>query len=98
MLRKCTPHLSKVAKALCDGGCNGEKFAAAVTVLVGAEAEAVKRNDLHTFVVLPRRWAAQHTLGWLEKFRRLWKNGERKIHNTLQMTVLACISLFLKRY
>ncbi|MDR1324975.1 MAG: IS5/IS1182 family transposase, partial [Treponema sp.] len=35
---------------------------------------------------------------WLEKFRRLWKNCERKIHNTLQMTVLAFISLLLKRY
>ncbi|MDR1301675.1 MAG: IS5/IS1182 family transposase, partial [Treponema sp.] len=35
---------------------------------------------------------------WLEKYRRLWKNCERKIHNTLQMTVLAFISLLLKRY
>ncbi|MDR2052988.1 MAG: IS5/IS1182 family transposase, partial [Treponema sp.] len=35
---------------------------------------------------------------WLEKFRRLWKNCERKIHNTMQMTVLAFISLLLKRY
>ncbi|MDR0639684.1 MAG: IS5/IS1182 family transposase, partial [Spirochaetaceae bacterium] len=35
---------------------------------------------------------------WLEKYRRLWKNCERKIHTTLQMTVLAFISLLLRRY
>jgi transposase len=66
--------------------------------LLGAEVEVVKRNELHTFVVLPRRWVVERTFGWLERFRRLWKNCERKIHNTLQMTVLAFISLLLKRY
>ncbi|MDR1045193.1 MAG: hypothetical protein LBP33_08765 [Candidatus Adiutrix sp.] len=75
-----------------------QNFAGAVTVLIGAEAEVIKRNELHKFVVLPRRRMAQRTFRWLKKFRRLWKNGERKIHTTLQMTVLAFISLFLKRY
>jgi transposase len=98
MLRKCAPNLSKVAKALCAGGCSGENFANAVRLLTGAEAEAVKRNELHKFVALPRRWVVERTFGWLEKFRRLWKNCERKIHNTLQMVVLAFISLLLKRY
>jgi transposase len=67
-------------------------------MLVGAEVEVVKRNELHKFVVLPRRRVVERTFGWLEKFRRLWKNCERKIHNTLQMVVLAFISLLLKRY
>jgi transposase len=98
MLRKCAPNLTKVAKALCDGGYRGETFASAVRLLIGAEVEVVKRNELHTFVVLPRRWVVGRTLRWLEKYRRLWKNCERKIHNSLQMTVLAFISLLLKRY
>jgi transposase len=67
-------------------------------VLIGAEAEAVKRSELHTFVVLPKRWAVERAFGRLEKFRRLWKNCERKIHNTLQMLVLAFIPLLLRRY
>jgi transposase len=58
----------------------------------------VKRNELHKFVVLPRRRVVERTFGWLEKYRRLWKNCERKLHNSLQMTVLAFISLLLKRY
>jgi transposase len=98
MLRKRAPNLTKVAKALCDGGCSGENFANVVRALIGAEAEVVKRSELHKFVVLPRRWVIERAFGWLEKFRRLWKNCERKIHNTLQMTVLAFISLLLKRY
>jgi transposase len=83
---------------LCDGGYSGKNFANAVRLLIGAEVEAVKRNELHTFVVLPRRWVVERTFGWLEKYRRLWKNCERKLHNSLQMTVLAFISLLLKRY
>jgi transposase len=67
-------------------------------IIEGAEVEVVKRNELHKFVVLPKRWVVERTFEWLEKYRRLWKNCERKIHNTLQMTVLAFISLLLKRY
>jgi transposase len=88
-----TPNLSKVLR---DGGYSGENFANAVKSLIGAEVEEVKRNELHTFAILPKRWVVERTLGWLEKFRRLWKNCERKIHATLQMTVLAFISLLLE--
>jgi transposase len=97
-LRTCAPNLSRAAKDLCDGGYRGEKFAKAVKALIGAEVEVVKRKELHRFAVLPKRWVIERSFGWLEKFRRLWKNCERKIHTTLQMTVLAFISLLLKRY
>ena len=98
MLRSCVPNLSEVVKVLCDGGYSGENFANAVRKLLEAEVEVVKRNELHTFVVLPKRWVVERSFAWLEKYRRLWKNCERKLHNTLQMTTLAFISLLLKRY
>jgi transposase len=63
MLRACGPNLPKVLKALCDGGYSGENFANTVGVLIGAEVEAVKRSELHTFEVLPRRWVVERTLG-----------------------------------
>jgi transposase len=97
-LGRCAPNLSKVGKVLCDGGYRGENFAGAVKALMGAEVAVVKRNELHTVVVLPRRWVVERSFAWLEKFLRLWKNCERKIHTTLQMTVLAFIPLLLKRY
>jgi transposase len=69
-----------------------------VKALIRAEAEAVKRDELHRFAAPTKRRAVERTFGRLEKFRRLWKNRERKIHATPHMTVLAFISLLLKRY
>ena len=30
-----------------------------------------------------KRWIVEHTFGWLDKCRRLWKNCERLLHNSL---------------
>ena len=98
MFRMYGPNLVKVGKVICDGGYSGENFAKAVKLLLGAEVEVVKRRELHKFVVIPKRWVVERTFAWLEKFRRLWKNCERKLHTSVQMTVLAFISLLLKRY
>jgi transposase len=57
-----------------------------------------KRNELHKFAVIPKRWIVERTFGWLENYRRLWKNCERTLANTVQMTVLAFISLLLRRW
>ena len=93
-----TDYLDLLKKVMTDGGYTGEKFAEAVKSVCGAEAEVVKRNELHTFKVLPKRWIAERTFGWLDKCRRLWKNCERLLHNSLQMISLAFIRLLLARY
>jgi len=98
MLGTYAPKLARVVKVLGDGGYSGEHFATAVMTLLNAEVEIVKRNDLHTFVVFPKRWLVERSLGWLAHFRRLWKNCERKLYNVHQMLVLAFISLLLRRY
>ncbi len=60
------------------GGYSCERFANQVMDICGAKVEVVKRNELHKFV-LPRRWVVERLFGWLDKFRRLWKNCERKL-------------------
>ena len=65
----------------------GKPFAAEVQNLLGASVEVVKRNELHTFVVLPKRWVVERSFAWLEKCRRLWKNCEGKLNTSLQMVV-----------
>lgn len=90
--------LSTIKKYLVDGGYTGDKFSGRVKDLCGAEVEVVKRNDLHCFKILPKRWVVERSFGWLEKYRRLWKNCERKLHTSLQMTVLAFISIILRRF
>ena len=59
--------------------------------------EVVKRSELHTFVVLPKRWVVERSFAWLEKCRRPWKNCERKLNTSLQIVVLAFMVLILKR-
>ncbi|MDE6426213.1 MAG: transposase [Ruminococcus sp.] len=53
---------------------------------------------MHKFVVLPKRWIVECSFGWLDKCHRLWKNCERKFHNSFQMVTLAFIRIILKRY
>ncbi len=56
---------------LCDGGYTGEKIAETVKEIIGAQVEIAKRNELHNFVILPKRWGVERTFSWLEKCRRL---------------------------
>jgi len=90
--------LSRVKNLLVDGGYSGEKFASSVQEIINSKVEVVKRNELHKFVVLPKRWVVERTFAWLEKCRRLWKNCERKINTSLQMVVLAFLVLLIKRF
>ena len=89
--------LQQVEKVLADGGYTGEKFASCIKELIGAEVEVAKRNELHKFAVIPKRWVVERSFAWLEKCRRLWKNCERKINNSLQFVVLAFIAIMVKR-
>ena len=89
--------LNQVQNVLVDGGYTGKPFATVVQSLLGASVEIVKRNELHTFVVLPKRWVVERSFAWLGKCRRLWKNCERKLNTSLQMVVLAFMVLILKR-
>jgi len=96
--RNVTDNLSGVKKYLADGGYTGEIFASEIKKLTGAEVEVAKRNELHTFAVIPKRWVVERTFGWLDKCRRLWKNCERKLQNTFQMVTIAFMRLLLKRF
>ena len=91
-------NLSCVQKFLVDGGYSGEAFADTVKRICGAEVEVVKRSELHKFVVLPKRWVVERSFGWIDKARRLWKNCERTLHNSLQMFILAFIAILIKRF
>lgn len=90
--------LSKVLNILADAGYTGENFAKAVKEILGCTVEIAKRNELHTFKVIPKRWVVERSFSWLEKCRRLWKNCEREINTSVQMIALAFAVLLLKRF
>lgn len=49
------------------------------------------------FVVLPRRWVVERTLGWLGRWRRLSKDYEELPKVSEAMVTLAAIRLMLHR-
>jgi len=90
-------NLKEAENILVDGGYTGETFAESVKDLIGSTVEVAKRNELHSFKVIPKRWVVERSFAWLEKCRRLWKNCERKINTSLQFVVLAFVVLLIKR-
>ena len=94
---RCKLNLELVESLLADGGYTGQPFADGVMERLDATVQIVKRNQLHTFAVLPKRWIVERSFAWLEKCRRLWKNCERKLNTSLQMIQLAFLRLILRR-
>ena len=93
MVCKARKNLSEVQNILVDADYTGENFAAQIKTIIGANVEVIKRNELHSFVVLPKRWVVERSFAWLDKCRRLWKNCERKLNTSMQMVVLSFSSL-----
>ena len=97
MLKAAKDNLSSVTNVLVDEGYSGERFAQSVQELTGAKVEVAKRNELHKFAVIPKRWVVERCFAWLDKCRRLWKNCERKLNHSLQFMVLAFIAILIRR-
>jgi len=76
MVNNAKENLSGVKNILVDAGYTGENFATQIKDIIGATVEVIKRSELHSFAVLPKRWVVEKSFAWLEKCRRLWKNCE----------------------
>ena len=77
-----------------DGGYTGALLGWA-RKLWRCTIEIVKRSELHTFKVLPRRWVVERTFGWLGRYRRLSRDYERQAKTGETMVYLAMIRLML---
>lgn len=75
-LLKRVPLFNRWTKLLLDGGYDSPALLHWCRVLFAVDAEIVRRSDLHTFVVLPKRWIVERTFAWLGKYRRLSKDYE----------------------
>ncbi|WP_373371779.1 IS5 family transposase [Bacillus thuringiensis] len=92
------PELKESIEAiLTDGGYTGEKFQKAIQKLLHAEVQVAKRSELHQFQVIPKRWIVERSFAWLQKYRRLFKNVERKLETSKQMIVLGFLAVLIKR-
>ena len=69
-----------------------------VCFLLGLALIIVRRSAGATgFVVLPRRWVVERTLGWLGRWRRLSKDYEELPEVSEAMITMAMIRLMLQR-
>ncbi len=82
---------------LVDGGFAGGHFAIVIDDFTGAKVVVAKRSELHTFAVIPKRWVVERSFAWLDKCRRLWKNCEKYIKNTLNMVKFAFVLILIRR-
>jgi len=56
---------------LVDSAYTGNPFAQVVHGTLGSMVSIAGRSALHTFAVVPKRWAVGRSLAWLESCRRL---------------------------
>ncbi len=68
-----------------DGGYTG-KLIDWAKQMFGYKVEVVKRNELHLFRVLPKRWIVERTFAWLNWSRRLSKDYELR-HNSAETMI-----------
>jgi len=86
-------------KLYADAGYQGPKFQAGLReVLDQVSVEIVKRSDTaKKFVVLPKRWIIERTIGWLNRCRRLAKDWECLNDNGLAFLRWASVRLMVRR-
>src|SRR6201988_4885240 len=86
-------------KLFADSAYEGPIFHTALAkILPLLETEIVKRSDrIKGFVVLPKRWIVERTIGWLNRCRRLAKDWECLNRNALAWLKLASIRLMLRK-
>ena len=92
--RRLFPFIERV---FADAGYQGPKAAAAIARTGSWTLDIVKRNELHRFVVLPKRWIVERTLAWISHNRRLARDFERYARTGAAFVRLAMIRIMLRR-
>ena len=87
-----------VTKSFVDGSYQGDEAQRAAFEASRISITVVKRADKQVsgFIVLPKRWVVERTLGWINRARRLSKDFEATIESSLAWLQLA-LAFFLMR-
>ena len=86
-----------ILRIFADAGYQGARAALAAASTGNWIIEIVKRNELHKFVVLPKRWIVERTLAWISRNRRLARDYERYARTVVGYIRLAMIRIMLRR-
>jgi putative transposase len=97
VIDKLFENWKKVIKIFADGGYAG-KLIGKVKDIFKIELEIIKRDELHTFKILPKRWIVERTFSWIDTNRRNSKNYERLNQSSVAMVHLSAIRIMLNRF
>lgn len=96
LIKRARTTVEKLEKIFADAGYRGA-FVDWVKDNYETAVEIIKRNELHKFVLLPKRWIVERTLSWISKARRLSKEYETTTKNEESMIYISMIHLMVKR-
>jgi putative transposase len=88
--------LPQLLKILVDGGYK-QGVIEWGKAMFGYLIEVIKRPQLHTFKVLPKRWIVERTFGWFNWQRRLSRDYEHNPKTSEAMLCFASCTLMLRR-
>jgi len=97
LLRRIKPLYCWLRAVFADGGYNRVPAILACFLLGLALLIVSRPRGAKGFVLLPRRWVAERTLGWLGRWRRLSRDYEHLPEVSEAMVTLAMIRLMLHR-
>jgi transposase len=88
--------MPRLIKVLADDGYSGQPMREHVRKEYDWEFESVKRTELHKFVVMPKRWVVERTIGWMNNFRALGKDYDTDL-KTSEANILMGSIWYLSR-
>jgi putative transposase len=97
VIEKMQERWIKIIKIFADGGYGG-KLIDKIKQAFNIDIEIIKRNELHTFKILPMRWIVERTFAWIDTNRRNSKNYERLNKTSVAMIHLSAIRIMLNRF
>lgn len=97
VIEKLTESWKKIIKIFADGGYAG-KLIAVIKERFKIELQIIKRDELHTFKILPKRWIVERTFSWIDTNRRNSKNYERLNQTSVAMVHISAIRIMLNRF
>lgn len=97
VINKMLESWKKIIKIFADGGYRGQ-LVEDIKTKFKIRLEIIKRGELHTFKILPKRWIVERTFAWIDTNRRNSKNYERLNNTSVAMVHLSAIRIMLNRF
>lgn len=97
VISKLLESWKKIIKIFADGGYRGQ-LVGLIKTKFKIKLEIIKRDELHIFKILPKRWIVERTFAWIDTNRRNSKNYERLNNTSVAMVHLSAIRIMLNRF